>query len=292
MLAFVTSLRHPANSADYSRVESLLEQTLRSVCSQTDDDYVVIVVGNQRPSFALPPQVHFVAVDFPPPVTSGEIHAPRDAFVRDKGTKIAAGLIAARRFLPDQVMIFDADDFVSRRLAAHVKTHPSSPGWVISDGWMFSRARNVYRPVGHFNRTCGTSFVVPYEAYQVSGDIRVDASQDELIAAFGDVLTNIMGAHRGAVEWHRARGRELEILPFRGAVYHVDTGENHSGKSLRGLAFPSSRRFRQEFGVPYGQGRVWTAWSAFGPVALVETIQAKAVSAAARLSRSFARPSR
>ncbi|MBW9094148.1 hypothetical protein JNB62_10680 [Microbacterium jejuense] len=273
-------------------MELLLEQTLRSVCSQTDQDYVVVVVGNQRPSFALPSQVHFVPVEFPPPITSGEVHAPRDAFVRDKGTKIAAGLIAARRFQPDQVMIFDADDFVSRRLAEHVKTHASSPGWVISEGWMYSRARNVYRPVSDFNRTCGTSFIVPYEAYRVSADIRVDASQDELIAAFGDVLTNIMGAHRGAVEWHRARGRELEILPFRGAVYHVDTGENHSGKSLRGVAFPSSRRFREEFGVPRVRGRVWTALSAFGPIALMETMRAKAVSVAARLSKPFARPSR
>ena len=69
MLAFITTLRHPHNSADYGHVEALLQDTLASLTQQTSDDYVVIIVGIRRPAFPLPERVVFVEVDFPPPST-------------------------------------------------------------------------------------------------------------------------------------------------------------------------------------------------------------------------------
>lgn len=86
MPAFVTSLRHPNNSADYDRVEVLLQDTLASITRQTCDDYVIIIVGNRKPSFDLP------------------------------GTKVGVGLVAAREFDPEYVMQVYADDFVHRGL--------------------------------------------------------------------------------------------------------------------------------------------------------------------------------
>src|SRR6516165_479123 len=67
MLAFITTLRHPQNAADYGRVEALLQDTLASLTQQSSDDYVVIIVGVRRPAFPLPERVVFVGVDFPPP---------------------------------------------------------------------------------------------------------------------------------------------------------------------------------------------------------------------------------
>jgi hypothetical protein len=67
MLAFITTLRHPHNSADYRHVESLLQGTLASLTQQSCDDYIVIIVGNRRPAFPLPKRAVFIEVDFPPP---------------------------------------------------------------------------------------------------------------------------------------------------------------------------------------------------------------------------------
>ncbi len=64
MLAFITSLRHPQNSSDYTRVERLLKGTLASVTAQTDPGFVVIVVGNERPAFDLPRRTVFVQAEF------------------------------------------------------------------------------------------------------------------------------------------------------------------------------------------------------------------------------------
>lgn len=272
MLAFVTSLRHPQNSVDYTRVEELLRKTLASVTAQTSDDFVVIVVGNKEPSFALPDRVHFVHADFPPPAPPTGAQTARAPFVWDKGTKIGLGLIAARRFQPDHAMIFDADDFVSNRLAAFAAANPASPGWVIRDGWMYSSARRLVRRQPDFNRTCGTSFVIPYEAYGVP-DLPLTASQQEIADGYGERLEAILGAHRGAVEWYREHQQRIVApLPFRGAVYHVDTGENHSGKAMTGVAIPPSARVRREFTLPTGATSAATYWDAFGPRAIAESV--------------------
>jgi len=287
MLAFITSLRHPQNSADYGRVEELLRETLDSVTQQTSDDFVVIVVGNKRPDFALPDRVHFVPVDFAPPAPPTGPRTERAPFVWDKGTKIGVGLLAAREFAPDYVMIFDADDFVHADLAAYVARRPGHPGWVVERGWMYSRLRNAYRPQNEFNRTCGTCYILPMDAYGVPADIDVTASQEQVAAGFGERLEAMLGAHRHAVAWHAERGRILAPLPMRAAVYHVDTGENHSGKAMRGLARPLDRGFRRRFRIAPQRGPVSTLWSSVGPVAIWESASTRSRVAVRRVGRAL-----
>lgn len=276
MLAFITTLRHPQNSVSYGRVEELLEDTLRSVSQQSSDDYVIIIVGNKRPDFVLPDRTHFVQVDFPPPAPATGAQTAREPFVWDKGTKLGIGLIAAQQYSPTHVMSFDADDFVHRNLAATIHDQPKHPGWVVHEGWMYSRARNSYVPQHQFNRACGTSFIIPFDAYGVPTDLSVSATQQQVAAAFGERMSAIMGAHRNAEAWYRDHGRTLEPFPYPAAVYHVDTGENHSGKTLAsGIARPLNTKIQRDFGIRSSLGRVSTIWAAFGPRAMREELVGK-----------------
>ncbi len=278
MIAFVTSLRNPLNSDSYERVELLLRDTLASVCGQTDRDFVVVVVGNRAPDFALPDKVHFVEVDFPPPTSTSGPRTALKPFVWDKGTKIGIGLAFARQFDPAYVMIFDADDFVSNQIAGFVNARRDRPGWYVRDGWMYSGSRKVFKKQPNFNKTCGTCFVLPFEAYAVPPDLSVGASQAEVAEAFGERLYRILGAHRDAFEWHADRGRHLEPLPFRGAVYHVDTGENHSGKTMDSFARPSTPALRREFNVPDDSGllpALWRSVDVGGPRAILRRVVRK-----------------
>jgi hypothetical protein len=276
MLAFITTLRHPQNSVSYGRVEELLEGTLHSVAQQSVDDYVIIIVGNKRPDFSLPARTHFVQVDFPPPAPATGAQTAREPFVWDKGTKLGIGLIAAREFSPTHVMIFDADDFVHRNLAATVSERPDHGGWVVRDGWMYSRARNSYLAQSQFNRACGTSFIIPFDAYAVPADLSVSASQTQVAEAFGERLSSIMGAHRNAEAWYRDHGWPLEPFPYPAAVYHVDTGENHSGKTLAaGIARPLDAQVQRDFGIRPSRSRASTLWAAVGPRAVWEEMVQK-----------------
>jgi hypothetical protein len=266
MLAFITPLRNPRNSADYGRVESLLQDTLASLTAQSCDDYVMIIVGNRRPAFALPERAVFVEVDFPPPADlRGPQTGPGPA-IWDKGTKNAVGLIAARAFGPEYVMLVDADDFVHRDVAAFAHARPGYAGWVVNRGWVYSRARNAYALRRKFFRICGTSFIVPFEGYEVPQDLTVSATQQEIADAFGERLENIL-EHGYAFDWWREHGRHLQPLPFLGAVYQVDTGENHSGNMLVGPALPYRSHLYRDFAVRPSKGRASTLWASVGPAA-------------------------
>ncbi|MBO0676220.1 glycosyltransferase family 2 protein [Mycolicibacterium sp. S2-37] len=268
MLAFITTLRHPHNSADYGRVETLLQETLSSIGRQACNDYVVIIVGNRRPTFALPARTRFVQVEFPPPSPRGGPQTGMPPIVWDKGTKAAVGLVTAREFAPEYVMFVDADDFVHRDLAGFCRDHPGQPGWVVKRGWMYSRARNTYAPKWKLFRICGSTYILPLEAYAVPSELNAGASQHEIFEAVGELFENVLGEHRYALEWWRERGRELRPLPFRGTVYQVDTGENHSGNVLLGPGMPYHSRLARDFGIQASKGPASTVWSSIGPAAL------------------------
>lgn len=198
------------------------------------------------------------------PPAPREERVSRSPFIRDKGTKIGIGLIAAREFSPDYVMIFDADDFVHRDIAKFVHENPGQDGWYIDQGWMYSRGRSAYVPQDDFNRTCGTSFIMPFSAYAVPDALDVTASKAEVREGYGERISKIIGAHKWALEWYTDRGMDVKPLPFKGAVYHVDTGENHSrNAALVGPATPLTKEMAAEFGIPVRRGRIRTLWACY-----------------------------
>ncbi len=267
MLAFITTLRHPQNAANYGRVEALLQDTLASLTQQSCEDYMVVIVGNRRPAFPLPERVIFVEVAFPPP---SDIKGPRTgpaSVIWDKGTKNAVGLLAARDFGPEYVMFVDADDFVHRDLAAFVHARPGHAGWVVKRGLMYSRRRNAYKRLRNFYRFCGTSFIIPFDAYDVPPDLTVSSTQQEIAGAFGERLEHVL-EHGWAFDWWRNHGRILEPLPFPGAVYQVENGENHSDNALFGPARPYRSHLLSDFAIHPSKSPASTLWASFGPAAL------------------------
>lgn len=289
MLVFVTSMRHPRNATDYAYNERLLQKTLKSISAQTSIQYHIFVVGNESPSFDLGDRTTFIPVDFEPPRPVSGPHADRSGFVLDKGTKIGVGLIAARSLNPDWVMIFDADDFVHRSLTEFVHSRSGAPGWVIRRGWIYSQARNGYRRQDAFNGTCGTSYVLPYAAYGVPARLTISATQEEVAEAYGETLTSVIGAHRHAVAWFAKQGRVLRDLPFRGAVYHVDTGENHSGKNLRGVIKPWDRKLARDFSIDASCSPLASVWQCLGPRAWAQSFMTFSMRAVRKLRRTLNR---
>jgi len=267
MLAFITTLRHPHNSASYRHVESLLQDTLESLTRQSCDDYVAIIVGNRRPSFPMPQRAVFVEVDFPPPSDINGPRTGRASVIWDKGTKTAIGLVAARDHRPDYVMAIDADDFVRRDLTAFVHDHDGHNGWVVKRGWVYSRARNAYRLRRRFYRVCGTSFIIPFDAYDVPAGLTVSSPQHDIAEAFGERLEKIL-EHGYAFDYWRKHGRTLKPLPFPGAVYHMDTGENHSDNELFGPALPYRDHLYRDFAIRPSRTPSSSLWAAIGPAAL------------------------
>lgn len=255
MLVFLTSVRHPHNATDYARVERLLQRTLASVCAQDDREFRVVVVANQPLSFATPKEVETVVVNFPAPSDHRGPQTGREAILHDRGTKLAAGLLAARKYETAHIMRFDADDFVSRHVAGFVNRYPHKAGWYVNKGHAYYERQQLTRRVEAFHEKCGTSFVIRQDLYG-SADIPIDATQDALYRGFGEfVIRDLLGSHKVAQKHFAEMGTPLEPLPFRGAVYTLETGENHSGDKVGGFAWPVGRKLAHEFGLPRPSGR-------------------------------------
>ncbi|MFP1601404.1 hypothetical protein ACLD0U_01815 [Microbacterium sp. 2216-1] len=243
-LALITPVRHPLNSVDYGAVEQTLRESVDAWLKQTDPNIIVIVVASEHPPLPDDPRITVVTVDFPPPSAERTARTGDAAVLRDKGCKNAIGLSVAKHFGARHIMFADADDFVSRKLAAHCAAHPDHPGWTITAGWRYSRARRTIRAHrGDFHLQCGTSHIVRSDLLPDSG-LSVDASQTQLYEAYGDKLERWMGSHMFLHD-----DLPLTSLPFAGALYQVGTSNSQSGNALGGQGRPISQAVAAEFGV-------------------------------------------
>ena len=260
MLAFVIPVKHPKRSASYERVCELLRQTLHSVEAQTDPHFATVIVCNQKPAWAEDTaNRRFVEVDFPPAEPPASAKDWVNWLYLDKGCKIAVALQHAKQFRPTHVMPVDADDFISNRLAGFVRQHPDAPGWYMPDGLTYSGLFRIAQPRDRFWSYCGTSHVIRQDLLPVPDSLGLRPSRDEVMAALDPYyLERILGCHVDYIKYFGERGVTLEPLPFLGAFYHADTGENASREWWRQTRFgpiwgkPLSEALKAEFNVPEG----------------------------------------
>lgn len=258
MLTFILPVKHPARSHSYRIVTDLLRRTLESVQGQTDPNFSVIVVCNRAPDWAGSVSgVDFVEVDFPP----AEPPARREDWVEwlyeDKGAKIAVGLQHAKRFNPTHVMFVDADDFVSRHLAAFVRKHPDATGWYMQEGLIYSGVFRIAESRDRFWSYCGTSHIFRADLVPTPDSLGLQPSKEAVLAALDSFfLRRILGCHVDPTAHFQQRGQPLEALPFVGAVWHADTGENSSRAWWNGTRFgpiwgtPLTAEQSTDFGIP------------------------------------------
>ncbi len=260
MIVFVGAVRHPLNANDYARVERLLLATLRSLCRQTDGDFRVIVVCNRAPDFDDPEiarRVEYLEVDFPPPSLLCSPVTRMAAIRRDKSTKYVRGIIAAQQHRPDYVMIFDTDDYVSPKVTKFANGFIGrANGWHLDRGYVFDCRDDRTYLISRFHLVCGTSLIInngllaapvtqgtrviripsgesatiDLSRTDFCGALNERASQDEILATIDGVfLSYIIGSHRWAARYY-----QLEPLPFPGAIWTWNTGENHGGERRAG----------------------------------------------------------
>jgi hypothetical protein len=247
MLAFLVPIKSPQAASSWSDVCRLFERTLRSVCRQTSPDFRVLVVCNEVPTIDYShPNVEFLTVDFPPP------NSDYDSKAADKDKKLLTGLVGLRKWQPSHVMMVDADDCISRRLAEHVGRNPDKNGWYCETGYEYEDGGDtiVYRKE-RFYCVCGTSNVIAYKLFTLP----------ETLPPFEEMVEydRFMGGHACAKPDLAERGTPLEALPFPGAVYMRDSyGESLSlqeefGAKLFRNPREAFRRLKKRLMAPLAQ---------------------------------------
>ncbi len=223
MLAFVTTIRHPAVAYSWPRIGEYLDRTLASVCRQTATSFRVLVVCNEIPPVRFShPSVEYLVVDLPPPVNAPDSLIENwDALWLDRGKKHLAALYHLKQDPPDYVMFFDADDLVSRRLARFVDSAPARDIYYVTRGYAHQYGDAfVFRIPRRFDTMCGTCNIIRFETFSLTD------SPDDLPAEF---VQEMLADHNGVARMLASRGHSVGKVPFPGAVYLIGTGENQSG---------------------------------------------------------------
>jgi hypothetical protein len=239
-------LKSPEVCRDWALVSRLAERSIKSVCRQTHGDFRLVLVCHRRPDFAFThPALTIIEEDFPVPGADGEER------MADKSRKIWRGLVEIRGDGPAHVMFVDADDCVSRRLAALSAAQPEAHGWFFRTGYVHDHGSRWVLRKSDFHLMCGTSHILRVRPEELPQS----ATEPETAHWIG------CHGHREIDEFLRRRGTPLAPLPFPGAIYNTGTGETWTGLSLRTwhsrriLLYkllnyrPCTRAIREEFGL-------------------------------------------
>lgn len=226
---FVIPLRSKFSSSNWDKVEKIFNHTLQSVYNQTDSCFKILVGVHDVPklNFMVDDRVEFIKVYYDVPRTI-------DQQLLDKGYKKRFLMQRVRELGAGYVMMVDADDFISSRIVEFVRKNNHPYGYYIDKGYEFDFSKNTLQVSPRFHMLCGTSSIVKYFPEDLPEKAEFDGYDR---TTYRD--TYIFDcAHNRLLTYFLELNRPLKPLPFKGAVYVIHTGENHSDHNC----VPSNKR--------------------------------------------------
>lgn len=160
-----------------------LQQTIRSIRNSANQNYQVIVAGNEEPELegGFDGKLHFLSVNnqFPSHLDA------RAAQRSDKLAKIGAAWTHSKsKWQPKYVMKLDADDFISSRLVGWLDENGTEAGYLIRHGWLWrSGARHLIQRTEYIDRVCGSCLIIRSDVTDRVGPFLTEAEGMALGAA-------------------------------------------------------------------------------------------------------------
>ncbi|MFD2305965.1 glycosyltransferase family A protein [Enterococcus termitis] len=222
MLYFTIPLRSKHASNNWQDVEKLFNNTLSSILNQTDDNYRIIVCCHDVPNLFygnefFADKIDFITVEYPPPENHHEQMV-------DKFYKKLYLMTKVRNLGGGHVMFVDADDLVNCNLASFVNDNPLINGWVLKDGYIYDAKNKKAKKSTNFDKVCGTSAILKFEISDLPEFISFDSYAPTKYKNYV-----FCQPHTKAVEvYERKKNLTIDELPFIGAMYIINNGENHS----------------------------------------------------------------
>jgi len=264
LVVFLTSLRHPNSSNDYSQVLALFEKTARSVCAQNNPNFRFVVVCNEVPDISYEDdRIYYHKVDFPAAAFQpGDIPADQlpygatsDWVKRDKGSKLLSGLLYAKRLDSKYIYIVDADDWVNTNIVDFLLDSTESDVLCANTGYLVNNVTRRMKKRYGIIRYCGSTFAYK-TSYLLSltefkNDINENSLQNELIQGTSKYYVyEVCGDHSNTYEHSKQHGATLQDFPFPAVSWVVETGENVSHSSGGALGIPINEERISAFGLP------------------------------------------
>jgi hypothetical protein len=260
---------------NWSTACKYLQQTIRSIRNSANQNYRVVVAGNEEPEVekGFDGKIHFLSVNnqFPSHLDAGAAQRA------DKLAKIGAGWTHAKsKWQPKYVMKLDADDFISSRLVGWVDDNGTEAGYLIRHGWLWhSGARHLIQRTEYIDRVCGSCLIIRTDVADRAGPFLTEAEgmalgpagssfamrdHYSLVPGSGTTTLLLNDTHQRFAAQFSYLGYELHTFPFDGLIYRVSSDSISSGTGDRAHKFSLrmclgairrtrfiTKRFRKEF---------------------------------------------
>lgn len=217
MITFGIPLKGRRASEDWNVTCALFQRTLRSVTSQTRGSWRVIVACDEAPTL---PEEYFNddRIEFLV-MPSEQILSPMD----DKGRKVNAIAFKHRENGGGYLMLVDADDLVSNRIAELCENEDTN-GYCSKTGYLYFEGSHYLRIVRKPWRICGSCTIVNWRVEDLPP--RPVDTIEELDEFRKQYIVN--ASHNVIPSMMASRGRMLSTCPFTINVYSCGNGENNS----------------------------------------------------------------
>ncbi|MCP4142728.1 MAG: sulfotransferase [Chloroflexi bacterium] len=161
------------------------------------------------------------------------------------GSKLIIGVEAAKKYAPEYVMLFDADDYVGNEISAYVNSHPGKNGWIMAHGYKMDK--NRVAPSYKWASVCGTGNIFNYSLLMkyIGSNISVQSTQDELFKHVDSELLLTIGWHIRVRGYFEFRGDPLLEYPIRSVIHligHEESSE-YTRKIIQGKSVDSYLKF-------------------------------------------------
>ena len=243
MNIFLTSFMHPDTAKNYANVLSNFELTARSICSQHDQDFLLVVVCCETPDINFQHEnIVYHVVDYFP-ADKSNLKSKR----LDKAVKIVCGLHFIEKYNPTFVYICDADDWISSKVNGFLKQNSSTFGFCSNSGYLIDFNNNEYIKKFGLHRFSGSTFAINYQKLMLSlgfpHSLNENSSKESLLDSVPEsILLGLINSHR-YLEFFKELGYSFKHFPFPSLAWIRNTGNNNieeSDSSVKGLHLKNS----------------------------------------------------
>lgn len=232
MIVFAIPFRAKETTKDWNGCIKRLNDTLKSIFNQTDEEFKVLVACNNIPKLDkdYDNRLEFIKTDIQIPHTWVEM-------ARDKFYKLTVIAYRIREILLEQeypnngiyVMPVDADDLLNCNIAKYVKDNPNENGFVSKDGYIYYKGKNYFRIYKDLHTFCGSCNIIKMYLEDLPNERpNPKLCHDKDTAGKLNSKYPIRYNHNEVVEIYKKKDKPFKILPFRSTVYLRDTGDNIS----------------------------------------------------------------
>ncbi|MEP7702668.1 hypothetical protein [Paraglaciecola sp. 25GB23A] len=176
-LGIVIPLKSKQISRDWKITSDTLQQSLESLKNQTLQNFEVMVVGHECPTFlqtSFGENIHFTAVDFAVPNRSAADFS-HQKLIQDKNMKIVTGLKALQNNNISYWYQLDSDDVLRSDFIEKIAVVEGQSGAVIEGGYLIYSEQKRYIETKQMSQYCGSTSIIANDYMTIPPNVSPDS---------------------------------------------------------------------------------------------------------------------